>query len=165
MSQKSEFRFEFPKLGTEYTALVNSYHIEQAAAIIMAEHEADLCVVYFGDTLQFVCRYTDKPLPGENGFQFLYPDKSKFTSLHLLVGEDEISYYMEGGIDEVLKNMNLEDGYNIIRRDFYTTEEADAFEYGVDAVMSLLGREDEYAFISEDEYYKYRDYINNRNNQ
>lgn len=160
MSQKSEFRFEFPKLGTEYTALANSMHIEPVTAIVMEQHKTDLCIVYFADTLQFICRYTDKPKEGELHFQFFYQDKSKRTTVRFLVGEVETSAYLEGGMDAVLERRGLSNGVNIAERDFYSREEADAFVSGVDTVMSMIGREDEYAFITEDDWFKWRAEVN-----
>ena len=119
MAQKSEFRFEFPKLGTEYTALANPMHIEPVTAIVMEQHKTDLCIVYFDDTLQFICRYTDKPKEDEPHFQFFYQDKSQRTTIHLLLGEYEASLYMEGGMTNVLERCDLSNGINILKRDFY----------------------------------------------
>ena len=160
MSQKSEFRFEFPKLGTEYKALANSMYIEPVTAMVMEQHKADLCIVYFADTLQFICRYTDKPKEGERHFQFFYRDESKHTPVHLLVGESEASWYMENGMEAVMEHCELSNGYNIIERGFHTREEADAFVSGVDTVMSMTGREGEYAFITEDDWFKWRAKVN-----
>ena len=160
MSQKAEFRFEFPKLGTEYKALANPMHIEPVTAIVMEEHKTDLCIVYFADTLQFICRYTEKPNSGECPFQFFYQDKSKREEIHLLLGGDEANWYTEGGMEAVMEHCSLSDGDNIIERGFNSCEEANAFVSGVDTVMSMMGREDEYAFISEDDWYKWRTKVN-----
>ncbi len=162
MSMKSEFRFEFPKKGTEYKALANPMHIEQVTAIVMSERNADLCIVYLDDYLQFICRYVEHPHDGEPHFQFYYRDKAKQRELYLLVGENETSVYMEGGMDAVLENINLTEGENIVNRRLYSTEEADAFVQGVDTVMSMTGREDEYAFITEDDYLKWREKVNEK---
>ena len=160
MAQKSEFHFEFPKLGTDYKALANPMHIEAVTAIVMEEHKTDLCIVYFGDTLQFICRYTDKPQKGEQHFQFFYQDKLKHRDIYLLVGEDETAWYMEGGMEAVLEHYNLVNGYNIIKCDFRSEEEADAFVSGVDTVMGMIEREGEYVFITEDDWSKYRAIVN-----
>lgn len=160
MAQKSEFRFVFPKLGTERKALANSMHIQPVTAIVMEENKTDLCMVYFGDTLQFICLYTEQPDEKKRHFRFYYQDNSEPKTIHLLLGENEAYNYLQEGMDAVIENCNLTNGDNIIERRFYTREEADAFVSGVDTVMSMMGREDEYAFITEEDWFKWRAKVN-----
>ena len=156
MSQKSEFRFEFPKLGTEYKALANSAHIEQVTAIVMGEHDTDLCIVWWDETLLFICRYENKRKQGERCFKFFYEDKSKPQSTRLICDADIVEYYKENGRDTEAAKKTVEQ-YGVFpdyltERTFHSENEVNAYVLGVDDAMSMTGNEDNYCFLSEEEY-------------
>lgn len=144
--EKSKFSFVFPKLGTEKTALANPYHVTQVTAIIMDENNADMCMVYFTGTLQFICTYDEK-----KGFQYWYEDKHNGGSIQFIFGEDLVSCYNEDGAEEAARNVDY-GRYMMEKRHFHSREEIDAYVTGVDDAMRVSGHGEEYEFVSEEDY-------------
>ena len=162
MSEKSEFRFVFPKLGTEHKALANAAHIEPVTSIVMGEHNADLCVVYWGETLMFVCIY-DKNC--DKKFRFLYEDKSERTEIKVVYGPEAFIEAIDcENIEEALNEADSEIERTFIHtrnRSFYSQEEAQAYVWGFEDGMDVTDHDDDFRFVSEENYSKIQNWYNN----
>lgn len=159
MSMKSEFVFKFPRLGTEQKALVNPMHIEAVTAIVMDENKVDLCMVYLGETLQYICVYIEGV-----GLQRYYKDNFKRTALHIIYGpSDELMEVVDSDdMEEAAKEADIEAIGNMVstrQPTFYTEEEAAAYVRGFEDAMYITDHEYDFRFVEEDKYYKLKNIL------
>lgn len=146
MSNKSTFKFVFPKISKEYEALANPSHIEPVSTIAMSEHNTDLCLVYFADTLYFISVYDDK----EKKFKFFYEDRHENHTLTLMIAHrDTIDDYESDEMNDFMERHQSSD-YHLINETFDTGEEGAAFLRGLDVFCDGINQD--YTHITEEAY-------------
>jgi hypothetical protein len=151
--EKSTFKFVFPKKNLEYEALANPMHIEAIAALAMAEQDADVCMVYFTEILQFVCIHVDDY---DKPFRYYYEDKRSVNDVIIMIaGDDTISDFNGNEIEDFMKEHQSSD-YHLVYESFCTSEEARAFMKGIEVFCD--GVHQDYTAIEEQAYYT----LNNR---
>ena len=154
---KSTFKFVFPKKNMEYEALVNPYHIEPAAALAMAEHQTDTCLVYFAETLQFVCVHdaSNKEKP----FRYYYEDKREKCDVYLLIGDEDAIFDVNNDDIESLIENRAAHHFQLIHETFDSSEKAQAFMKGIELFCGTPIQD--YTSVTEQQY----DAILNRMNE
>lgn len=145
MSNKSTFKFVFPKISKEYEALVNPTHIEHAAALTMADNDTDMCMVYHDTTPLFLCIYDENDY--DHPYHYFYESKNEPHDVYVLFGDRAVSTVNDEGFDKLIEQREEID-FDTMYHAFNTEEEANAY------VLGLSDRDEwgDYMIISEDEF-------------
>lgn len=147
--EKSTFKFVFPKKSMEYEALANPMHIRAAAAMAMSEEKTDLCMVYFSDTLQFICVY-NKENDEEMPFKYYFEDKQENHEVIIMIaGSDTIDDFNSDTIDDFMNEHQSSD-YSLVKEKFNSAEESRAFMKGIGVFCD--GQHQDYTSITEEMY-------------